>query len=263
MNTTHNTLQEQKQISIQLGSHSRIAFQVWDEERGKWFKSESSAPLRDRDIPRPTQKRILEPAPKGGWRTRVEEIPEDAPVYRNMEHLCRLLQHNKGLVLGVETTVGNIVRICGLSAIHHQLPAYIPALYAESTAGADAKAMEEYREKITHCPPVGDDFPWYADQFWNGFVGGDTELWVPASGKWMKAKELEFPACAEYRYGFLTMEQEHGYGEAEITTVGEVRFDWFPVLYQLVLERPCELEVQAGYRECITVPLTVRAGYTH
>ena len=263
MNKTHNTPQEQKQVSIQLGSHSRIAFQVWDEERGRWFKSESSAPLRDRDIPRPTQKRILEPAPKGGWRTRMEEIPEDAPVYRNMEHLCRLLQHNKELVLGVETTVGNIVRICGLSAIHHQLPAYIPALYAESTAGADAKAMEEYRRRITQSPEVSEDFPWYADQFWNGFVGGDTELWIPASGKWMKAKELEFPACAEYRYGFLTMEQEHGYGEAEITTEGEVRFDWFPVLYQLVLERPCELEVLAGYRECITVPLTVRAGYTH
>ena len=79
----------------------------------------------------------------------------------------------------------------------------------------------------------------------------------------MKAKELEFPACAEYRYGFLTMEQEHGYGEAEITTEGEVRFDWFPVLYHLVLERPCELEVLAGYRVCITVPLTIRAGYTH
>lgn len=161
MNKTHNTPQEQKQISIQLGSHSSIAFQVWDEERGKWFKSESLTPLRERDMPRPTQRFILEPAPKGGWRTRVEEIPEDAPVYRNMEHLCRLLQHNKGLVLGVETTEGNIVRICGLSAIHHQLPAYIPALYAESTAGADAKAMEEYREQITHCPPVGDDFPWY------------------------------------------------------------------------------------------------------
>ena len=263
MNTTQNTLQEQKQISIQLGSHSRIAFQVWDEERGRWFKSESSDPLSDRDIPRPKQKYILERAAMGGCRSRLVEIPEDAPVFRNMEQLSSLLWHNKGLILGVETTHGSIARIRELSAIHHQLPAYIPALYAESTAGADAKAMEEYREQIAHCPPVGDDFPWYADQFWNGFVGGNTELWIPASGKWMKAKELEFPACAEYRYGFLTMEQEHGYGEAEITTEGEVRFDWFPVLYQLVLERPCELEVLAGYRESITVPLTVRAGYTH
>lgn len=263
MNKTHNTPQEQKQISIQLGSHSRIAFQVWDEERGRWFKSESLAPLSDRDILRPKQKYILERAAMGGCRSRLVEIPEDAPVFRNMEQLSSLIWHNKGLILGVETTHGSIVRIRKLSAIHHQLPAYIPALYAESTTNADEKDLEEYRRRITQSPEVSEDFPWYSDNFWNGFVGGNTELWIPASGKWMKAKELEFPVCATHSYGFLTMEQEHGYGEAEITAEGEVRFDWFPVLYHLVLECPCELEVLAGYRECITVPLTVRAGYTH
>lgn len=260
MNTTQNTPQEQKQISIQLGSHSRIAFQVWDEERGRWFKSESLAPLSDRDIPRPKQKYILERAAMGGCRSRLVEIPEDAPVFRNMEQLSSLIWHNKGLILGVETTHGSIVRIRELSAIHHQLPAYIPALYAESTTNADEKALEEYRRRITQSPEVSEDFPWYSDNFWNGFVGGDTELWLSGSEKWVKAGALEFPVCAKLENGFLTMEREHGYGGARQNEDGELQFGWFPVLYRLELESPCEFQLRAGYRNAADITLTVRAG---
>ncbi len=258
MNKTQHTQNEQKQLSIQLGSHSRIAFQVWDEERGKWFKSESLNPMKNRDQPRATQKYIMERAPLGGWRSRLVEIPEHAPVYRNMEYLCGLLQRNTGLVLGVETANGGIVRIRELHAIHHQLPAYIPTLYAETTANADEHALEQYRKKITQSPPVSDDFPWYSDNFWNAFVGADAELWLPNSNRWAKAGELEFPNSVSYNNGFLTMEREHGYGGAELNEAGELRFDWFPVLYNLVTEAPCEFLLLAGYRDSADITLTVR-----
>lgn len=260
MNKTHNTPNEQKQISTQLGSHSRIAFQVWDEERGKWFKSESLNPMKNRDLPRATQKYIMERAPLGGWRSRLIEIPEEAPVFRNMEYLYNLLRNNTGLLLGVETANGDIVRIRELCAIHHQLPCYIPTLYKETTANADEHALEQYQKMITQSPPVSDDFPWYSDNFWNGFVGSDTELWLPDCRRWAKAGELEFPNCAGYENGFLTMEREHGYGGAELNEDGELRFDWFPVLYNLVTETPCEFLLRLGYRDTADITLTVRTG---
>ena len=46
----------------------------------------------------------------------------------------------------------------------------------------------------------------------------------------------------------MTMEREHSYGGHVRQPDGSIHFDWFPVIYELVLERPCTISILAGYK---------------
>ena len=46
---------------------------------------------------------------------------------------------------------------------------------------------------------------------------------------------------------FMEMEREHGYGGHVRQADGSLLFDWFPVIYELVTERPCTINIAAGY----------------
>ena len=240
-----------EQMVITLGSEIGLPFQVWHEEKQQWIKCESNNPIRDRDIPRPTYRTVLVNAPKGGCRSERIPIPPESPVVRSVEHLQDLLRDHKreGLQLAVEDAEGGEpVRIVSIRLIGEQKPAYIPSLYEHDTAAATEEELEDYRRRMSASPGVSDDFPWYSSSYWNDFVGGSTELWLPEQQQWVRADALEYPRCLPHNGKFVTMEREHGYGGHVRQPDGSLHFDWFPVIYELVLERPCTISIQAGYR---------------
>lgn len=234
---------------IHLGSQIRLAYQWWDEERKVWFKSESFNPLQDRDKERPKFHTVLVQVPNKGWRSEQIPIKDDEPVMRNVEDIRRILRDNKNLQLGIETHDGKVVRVLSLEEISHQCPAFIPAFYDEDRSNDDEEIIANYRSHITSSPPACRDFPWYAENYWHRFMGGDTEVRIPNSEEWLQVDTLEFPRCIPCGDGFVTMEQEHGYGDSTVNEDGTVRFDYFPPLYKLVLAEPCELSIVAGYRD--------------
>lgn len=242
---------KQEQMVIALGSEIGIPFQVWHDEKQQWFKSESNEPIRDRDKPRPTYRTVLVAAPKGGCRSEQIPIPPESPVVRSVEHLQNLLRHHRreGLQLAVEDAEGGEpVRIVSIRSIGEQKPAYIPTLYEHDTSAATEEELEDYRRRISASPGVSDDFPWYSGAYWNDFVGGSTELWLPEQQQWVQADALEYPRCLPHNGKFVTMEREHGYGGHVRQPDGSLHFDWFPVIYELVLERPCSISILAGYK---------------
>ena len=240
-----------KHMVISLGSEIGIPFRVWHAEKQEWIKNESTAPIRDRDVPRPTYRTVLVHIPNKGTRSERLPIPSESPVVRSVEHLQNLLHtyRKEGLQLAVEDAVsGEPVRIVTIRNINKQQPAYIPTLYEHDTTAATEEELETYRRKISVSPGVSDDFPWYASSYWNDFVGGSTELWLPEQQQWQRADALEYPHCRPHGDKFLTTEREHGYGGHVQQADGSLLFDWFPVLYELETERPCTISILAGYR---------------
>ena len=239
-----------EQMVITLGSEIGLPFQVWHEEKQQWIKCESNDPIRDRDVPRPTHRTVLENAPMGGCRSVRIPIPPESPVVKSVDQLRDMLRSHRreGLQLAVEDAEGGEpVRILEIRFIGEQQPAYIPTVYEHDTTNASEEELEDYRRRISASPGVSDDFPWYASSCWNDFVGGSTELWLPEQQQWVRAEALEYPRCLPHDGKYLTMEQEHGYGGLVHMEDGRVLFDWFPVLYEVVLERPCTISILAGY----------------
>ena len=242
--------QNEEQMIISLGSEIGLSFQVWNDEKQQWFKSESDDPIRDRNMPRPTYHTVLVRAPKGGCRSERIPIPPESPVVRNVEHLKNLLRdhRSKGLQLAVEDAEsGEPVRIVSIRSLGEQKPAYIPTLYEHDTSAATEEELEDYRRRISASPGVSEDFPWFSSAYWNYFVGGSTELWLPEQQQWVRADTLEYPRCLPHEGKFMTMEREHGYGGHVRQPDGSLHFDWFPVIYELVLERLCSISILAGY----------------
>lgn len=241
---------KQEQMVIALGSEIGLPFQVWHEEKQQWIKCESDTPIRDRDMPRPTHRTALVNAPMGGCRSVRIPIPPESPVVRSVEHLLDMLRsyRNEGLQLAVEDAAGGEpVRIVEIRFVGKQVPAYIPAMYEHDTTNATAEELAAYRRRISASPGVSDDFAWYASSCWNDFEGGSTELWLPEQQQWVRAEALEYPRCLPHNGKYLTMEQEHGYGGLVAQKDGSVLFDWFPVIYEVVLEHPCTINIAAGY----------------
>ena len=107
--------------------------------------------------------------------------------------------------------------------------------------------LSRHHLKISASPEVSDDFPWIASAYWNDFVGGSTELWLPEQQQWVRADALEYPRCLPHSGKFLATERELGYGGEARQANGSLHFDWFPVLYEQVTERPCTISIQAAY----------------
>lgn len=235
---------------IYLGSEIGIPFRVWHAEKQEWIKTESTDPIRDRDVTRPTYRTVLVHVPNKGTRSERIPIPPESPVVRSVEHLHNLLRSHRrdGLQLAVEDAEsGEPVRIVTIRSINEQLPAYIPTVYEHDTSTTTAEELEAYHCKISASPTVSDDFPWFASEYWNNFVGGSTELWLPEQQQWVRADALEYPRCLPLGGKHLTMEREHGYGGHVRKPDGSLLFDWFPVIYELVTERPCTINIAAGY----------------
>lgn len=242
---------QQEQMVIYLGSEIGLPFRVWHAEKQEWIKCESTDPIRDRDVPRPTYRTVLVHVPNKGTRSERIPIPPESPVVRSVEHLQNLLSSHRrdGLQLAVEDAeTGEPVRIVAIRSINKQQPAYIPTVYEHDTTGATAEELEDYCRRISASPGVSDDFPWYASAYWNDFVGGSTELWLPEQQQWLRADALEYPRSLPHGGNYLTTEREHGYGGHVRLADGSLLFDWFPVLYEVVTERPCTISIQAGYR---------------
>lgn len=242
---------QQEQMVIYLGSEIGLPFQVWHAEKQEWIKCESTDPIRDRNVPRPTYRTVLIHVPNKGTRSELIPIPPESPVVRSVEHLQNLLSSHRrdGLQLTVEDAEsGEPVRIVAIRSINKQQPAYIPTMYDNDTTAATEEELEAYRRKISASPAVSDDFPWFASSFWNDFVGGSTELWLPEQQQWLRADALEYPRCQPHGGHYVTTEREHGYGGHVRQADGSLHFDWFPVLYEVVTERPCTISIQAGYR---------------
>lgn len=241
---------KQEQMVIALGSEIGLPYQVWHEEKQQWIKCESDNPIRDRDVPRPTHRTVLENAPMGGCRSVRIPIPPESPVVKSVEQLQDMLHYyrREGLQLAVEDAEGGEpVRILAIRFVGKQVPAFIPTVYEHDTTAATEEELADYHRRISASPGVSEDFPWYASSCWNDFVGGSTELWLPEQQQWVRAAELEYPRCLPHEGKFLTMEQEHGYGGLVPQEDGSVLFDWFPVIYEVVLERPCTINIAAGY----------------
>ena len=244
----HNTQQEQMIFS--LGSEIGIPYLVWHAEKQQWIKCESSDPIRDRNVPRPTYRTVLVHIPNKGTRSERIPIPPESPVVQSMEFLNNILRHHsrEGLQLAVEDAEsGEPVRIVSLRSLGEQQPAYIPTVHDHDTTAATQDELEDYHRRISESPEVSEDFPWIASAYWNDFMGGSTELWLPEQQQWVRADALEYPRCLPHGGKFLTMEREHGYGGHVRQADGSLHFDWFPVLYELVTERPCTISIQAGY----------------
>lgn len=240
-----------EQMVISLGSEIGIPFRVWHAENQQWIKCESTDPIRDRDVPRPTYRTVLVHVPNKGTRSERIPIPPELPVVRRVEYLHDLLQtyRKDGLQLAVEDAEsGEPVRILSIRSVGKQMPAYLPTVYEHDTTTATAEEQEAYHRKISASPGVRDDFPWYANSLWNDFVGGSTELWLPEQQQWVRADALEYPRCLPHGGNYLTMEREHGYGGHVRQADGSLLFDWFPVIYELVPEHPCTISILAGYR---------------
>ena len=236
---------------ISLGCKIGIPYLVWHAEKQQWIKCESTDPIRDRNAPRPTYHTVLVHVPNKGTRSERIPIPPESPVVRSVECLQNMLWHHRheGLQLAVEDAVsGEPVRIVEIRTIGKQLPAYLPTVYEHDTTAATAEELQNYRRKISASPLVSEDFPWISDAYWNDFVGGSTELWLPEQQQWMRADALEYPRCMPHGGNYLTTEREHGYGGHVRQADGSLHFDWYPVLYEVVTERPCTISIQAGYQ---------------
>ena len=241
---------QQEQMVIYLGSEIGIPFRVWHAEKQEWIKNESTDPIRDRDVPRPSYRTVLVHVPNKGTRSERIPIPPESPVVRSVEQLHNLLRSHRrdGLQLAVEDAEsGEPVRIVAIRSINEQQPAYIPAVYEHDTSTATEEELEAYRRRISVSPGVSEDFPWFSSAYWNYFVSGSTELWMSELQQWVRADALEYPRCLPHGGKFMTMEREHGYGGHVRQPDGSLHFDWFPVIYELVLERPCTISILAGY----------------
>ena len=75
---------QQEQMVIYLGSEIGIPFRVWHAEKQEWIKCESSDPIRDRNVPRPTYRTVLVHVPNKGTRSERIPIPPESPVVRSI-----------------------------------------------------------------------------------------------------------------------------------------------------------------------------------
>lgn len=241
---------KQEQMVISLGSKIGIPYLVWHAEKQQWFKCESNDPIHDRDVPRPTYRTALVHVPNKGTRSERIPIPPESPVVRSVEYLKDLLYsyRHDGLQLAVEDAeTGAPVRIVEIRAIGKQLPAYIPTVNEHNTTDATEEELAAHHRKISASPEVSDDFPWIASAYWNDFMGASTALWLPEQQQWMRTDALEYPRCLPLSGKFLATERELGYGGQARQANGSLHFDWFPVLYEVVTERPCTISIQAAY----------------
>ena len=82
---------QQKQMVIHLGSEIGIPFRVWHAEKQEWIKCESTDPIRDRNVPRPSYRTVLIHVPMAGTRSERIPIPPESPVIRSVECLQDLM----------------------------------------------------------------------------------------------------------------------------------------------------------------------------
>ncbi|MBQ4635678.1 MAG: hypothetical protein IJB64_04505 [Akkermansia sp.] len=79
-------------------------------------------------------------------------------------------------------------------------------------------------------------------------IGIPFRVWHEEKQQWLRADALEYPRCLPHGGNYLTTEREHGYGGHVRRADGSALFDWFPLLYEVVTERPCTINIQAGHR---------------
>lgn len=245
MNTNNHA-----EMVLTLGGLVQIPIQVWDESTQSWFKSESDSPLRDHLKTEPVYHRtVLERAPKGGWRNVRIQVEEDQPVFRSISAIIQMLEQDPELILGVEDAEsGEVVPLLGWQEVREKIPAYIPRISGEDTREYGPEEGAAYRNWIAKRPQVR-DFAWYAEQYWNLYLGCDTQIMLPGQAAPVRADSLEYPQCVPTRDESLTMEQERIYAHSEMTDAGPCMLEYWPRLYRLTTEQPCIVKIIAGMRE--------------
>ena len=247
---TNMNTNKQEGMALTLGGLVQIPIQVWDAKSQSWFKSESDTPLRDHLKAEPVHHRtVLEQAPKGGWRSVRIEVEEEQPVFRSISAIIQMLEQAPELILGLEDAeMGKVVPLLDWQVVQEEIPAYIPRISGEDTREYGPEEGAAYRNWVSHRPEVR-DFPWHAEQYWNLYLGGDTQILLPGKADAVRADSLEYPQCAPCRDDFLTMEQERIYAYSEMTNAGPCMLEYRPRLYRLTTEQPCIVKIIAGMRE--------------
>ena len=251
------------EMVLTLGGLVQIPIQVWDAKSQSWFKSESDTPLRDHLKAEPVYHRtVLEQAPKGGWRSVRIEVEEGQPVFRSISAIIQMLEQDPELILGVEDAEsGEVVPLLSCQVVQENVPAYIPRISGEDTREYGPEEGAAYRDWVSHRPEVR-DFPWHAEQYWNLYLGGGTQIMLPGQAAPVRADSLEYPQCVPTRDEFLTMEQERIYAHSEMTDAGPCMLEYWPRLYRLTTEQPCIVNIITGMRE-EPLMLAVRGQETH
>ena len=248
---------------LTLGGLVQLPIQVWDETSQSWFRSESDTPLRDYLKEEPVYHRtVLEQAPKGGWRSVRIEVEEEQPVFRSISAIIQMQEQDPELILGVEDAeTGEVVPLLDWQVVQEEIPAYIPRISGEDTRKFGLEEESAYRDWAAHRPLVR-DFPWYAEQYWHLYLGGDTQMILPGKAGAARADSLEYPQCVPIRDEFLTMERERIYSYCEDTDAGPCMLEYWPRLYRLTTERPCAVNIIAGRRD-EQLMLTVKGQESH
>ena len=235
---------------LTLGGLIQIPIQVWDAKSQSWFRSKSDTPLRDHLKAEPVYHRsVLERAPKGGWRRARIEEEEGQQVFRSISDIMEMLEQDPELILGLEDAEsGEVVPLLGWQVVREKIPAYIPRISGEDTREYGPEEGAAYRNWVSRQPQVR-DFPWHAEQYWNLYLGGDTQILLPGKADAVRADSLEYPQCAPCRDDFLTMEQERIYAYSEMTDEGPCMLEYWPRLYRLSTERPCIVNIITGMQD--------------
>lgn len=254
---------KQEGMKLTLGGLVQIPIQVWDAKSQSWFKSESDTPLCDHLKAEPEYHRtVLERDPKGGWRSLRIEVEEGQPVFRSISAIIQMLEQDPELIIGLEDAEsGEVVPLLGCQVVQENVPAYIPRISGEDTREYGPEEGAAYRNWVSRQPQVR-DFPWHAEQYWNLYLGGDTQILLPVKADAVRADSLEYPQCAPCRDDFLTMERERIYTYSEMTDEGLYMQEYWPRLYRLSTERPCAVNIIAGRRD-EQLMLTVKGQESH
>ena len=243
-------ISKQERMELTLGGLVQIPVQVWDAKSQSWFRSESDTPLRDHLKAEPAYHRtVQEQAPKGGWRSVRIQVEEGQPVFRSISAIIQMLELDPELILGVENAdSGEIVPLLSCHVVQANIPAYIPRISGEDTREYGPEEGAAYRDWVSRRPQVR-DFPWFAEQYWNLYLGGDTQIMLPGKTEVVRADSLEYPQCVPIGDNFLTMQRERIYAHSEMTDEGPCMLEYWPSLYRLTTERPCIVNIITGMRD--------------
>ena len=138
----------------------------------------------------------------------------------------------------------------------HEGLLYIPTRQAEDSTQAGVEKIAAYEAGLSAeqhrlpGPPSQGELLWHC-------VDEDVQLLLPQTEEWVRAGNMEYPACVPFGCGFLTMKGQHGYTwDAPDTPWG---FHWvLPTVCELVLERMCTLHIEVGTTPAERFSLLVR-----